>query len=164
MSARIYKPAQNVMQQGKGSTRDWVLEFVPDHARHIEPLMGWTSSTDTKRQVRLNFASKDEAIAYAKENGIAFRVPGAVIAGKKGNLVHFGVRIFQPVKEGRSVERPGGGCLVEVGVLRREVSVIATRGVENHIIFVRYSYTGQPWIGTCLVHEVHMILMDELQG
>ncbi len=74
MSARIYKPAQNVMQQGKGSTRDWVLEFVPDHARHTEPLMGWTSSTDTKRQVRLNFASKDEAIAYAKENGIAFRL------------------------------------------------------------------------------------------
>ena len=74
MTARIYKPAQNVMQQGKGATRDWVLEYLPDQPRQIEPLMGWTSSSDTKRQVRLNFATKDEAIAYAKENGIAFRL------------------------------------------------------------------------------------------
>ncbi|MGD8354634.1 MAG: ETC complex I subunit [Methyloceanibacter sp.] len=74
MTARIYKPAQNVMQQGKGATRDWVLEYVPDQPRQIEPLMGWTSSSDTKRQIRLSFATKDEAIAYAKENGIAFRL------------------------------------------------------------------------------------------
>ncbi|HBF60365.1 MAG TPA: hypothetical protein DDW48_02630 [Methyloceanibacter sp.] len=74
MLARIYKPAQNVMQQGKGATRDWVLEYLPDEPRLIEPLMGWTSSSDTKRQVRLSFATKDEAIAYAKENGIAFRL------------------------------------------------------------------------------------------
>jgi hypothetical protein len=74
MTARIYKPAQNVMQQGKGATRDWVLEYVPDQPREIEPLMGWTSSSDTKRQIRLSFATKDEAIAYAKENGIAFRL------------------------------------------------------------------------------------------
>ena len=74
MAARIYKPAQNVMQQGKGATREWVLEYVPDEARVIEPLMGWTSSGDTRRQVRLNFATKDEAIAFAAENGIAFRL------------------------------------------------------------------------------------------
>ncbi|ODS00866.1 hypothetical protein AUC68_13040 [Methyloceanibacter methanicus] len=74
MLARIYKPAQNVMQQGKGATRDWVLEYLPDQPRDIEPLMGWTSSSDTKRQIRLSFATKDEAVAYAKENGIAFRL------------------------------------------------------------------------------------------
>ncbi len=67
MTARIYKPAQNVMQQGKGATRDWVLEYVPDQPRQIEPLMGWTSSSDTKRQIRLSFATKDEAIAYARK-------------------------------------------------------------------------------------------------
>ena len=74
MLARIFKPAQNVMQQGRGATRDWILEYIPDEPRVIEPLMGWTSSTDTKRQIRLSFATKDEAIAYAKENGIAFRL------------------------------------------------------------------------------------------
>jgi hypothetical protein len=74
MTARIYKPAQNVMQQGKGATREWVLEYVPDQPRQIEPLMGWTSSSDTKRQIRLSFATQDEAIAYAKASGIAFRL------------------------------------------------------------------------------------------
>jgi len=74
MLARIFKPAQNVMQQGRGATRDWILEYIPDEPRVIEPLMGWTSSTDTKRQIRLSFATKDEAIAYAKDNGIAFRL------------------------------------------------------------------------------------------
>ena len=74
MLARIFKPAQNVMQQGRGATRDWILEYIPDEPRVIEPLMGWTSSTDTKRQIRLSFATKDEAVAYAKENGIAFRL------------------------------------------------------------------------------------------
>ena len=74
MTARIYKPAQNVMQQGKGATRNWVLEYLPDQPRQIEPLMGWTSSSDTKRQIRLTFATKDEAVAYAKDNGIAYRL------------------------------------------------------------------------------------------
>ncbi len=74
MTARIFKPAQNVMQQGRGATRDWILEFLPDEPRVIEPLMGWTSSSDTKRQIRLSFATKEEAIAYAKENGIAYRL------------------------------------------------------------------------------------------
>jgi len=74
MTARIYKPAQNVMQQGKRATREWVLEYVPDQPRLIEPLMGWTSSGDTRRQVRLRFETQDEAIAFATENGIPFRL------------------------------------------------------------------------------------------
>ncbi len=73
MAARIYKPAQNAMQQGKGSG-DWVLEYIPDRPRVIEPLMGWTSSADTKRQIRVRFESKDEAVAFATRNGIAFRL------------------------------------------------------------------------------------------
>ena len=74
MAARIYKPAQNVMQQGKAASRDWVLEYVPNQPRVIEPLMGWTSSGDTRRQVRMSFATKEEAVAFATNNGIAFRL------------------------------------------------------------------------------------------
>lgn len=74
MAARIYKPAQNVMQQGKAASRDWVLEYVPQETRVIEPLMGWTSSGDTRRQVRMSFATKEEAVAFATNNGIAFRL------------------------------------------------------------------------------------------
>ena len=74
MPARIFKPAKNAMQQGNATSREWALEFVPDRPRTIEPLMGWTSSADTRLQVRINFATKEEAIAYATRQGIAFRL------------------------------------------------------------------------------------------
>ena len=61
------------MQQGM-APRDWVLEFERDQPRLIEPLMGWTSSADTKAQVRLSFATKEEAVAFTTRHGIAFRL------------------------------------------------------------------------------------------
>ncbi len=73
MAARIYKPARNAMQQGMAA-RDWVLEYERDQPRAIEPLMGWTSSADTRSQLRLCFATKEEAVAFATRHGIAFRL------------------------------------------------------------------------------------------
>ncbi len=74
MVARIYKPAKTAMQQGLAASREWVLEYEPETPLGIEPLMGWTSSTDTRTQVRMSFASKEEAVAFATRQGIAFRV------------------------------------------------------------------------------------------
>lgn len=62
------------MQSGLANTRTWVLEFAASGAREIEPLMGWTSSTDTRRQLALSFRSKEEAIAYAERHGLAYTV------------------------------------------------------------------------------------------
>jgi ETC complex I subunit conserved region len=73
MTARIYKPARSAMQQGQGK-QEWTLEYGPEEPRVIEPLMGWTSSGDMKAQVKLKFDSREEAIAYAERNGIAYRV------------------------------------------------------------------------------------------
>lgn len=74
MPARIYQPARNAMQSGQGKTKNWILEFAPDSARKVDPLMGWTSSGDMNSQVKLTFGSKEEAVAYATQNGIAFSV------------------------------------------------------------------------------------------
>ena len=74
MVARIYQPAKTAMQQGRAGTREWVLDYEPASPRQIEPLMGWTSSTETRRQVRLSFATRDEAVAFAVRHGIAFRL------------------------------------------------------------------------------------------
>ena len=74
MVARIFQPAKSAMQSGLARTKSWLLEFEPEAARGVEPLMGWTSSTDMNSQLRLEFASKDEAIAYAERHGIAYRV------------------------------------------------------------------------------------------
>ena len=62
------------MQSGAARSKLWLLEFEPDRPREIEPLMGWTSSSDTRQQVRLRFDTKEEAIAYAARAGLAFRV------------------------------------------------------------------------------------------
>ncbi|MZR12618.1 ETC complex I subunit [Maritimibacter sp. DP07] len=70
MRARIYKPARNAMTSGQAKTKQWILDFAPDEKREIDPLMGWTSSSDTQSQVRIRFATKEAALAYAEEHGI----------------------------------------------------------------------------------------------
>jgi hypothetical protein len=74
MVARIYKPARTAMQSGHANTKEWVLDYEPSVARTVEPLMGWTSSTDMNSQVKLRFATKEEAIAYCERLGIAYQV------------------------------------------------------------------------------------------
>ncbi|MBI5114283.1 ETC complex I subunit [Rhodoplanes serenus] len=74
MIARIYKPARNAMQSGTAKTRHWVLDYEPDEPRRVEPLMGWTSSGDTRQQVRLRFDTREEAIAFCEKRGIPYQV------------------------------------------------------------------------------------------
>ena len=74
MFARIYQPAKTAMSSGTAKTKLWVLEFVQTGARRIDPLMGWTSSDDTQTQIRLQFDTKDEAVAYAERHGIEVTV------------------------------------------------------------------------------------------
>lgn len=70
MRARIYQPARTAMSSGTAKTKHWVLEFAQGSAREVDPLMGWTSSSDTQTQVRLRFDTKEQALDYAKANGI----------------------------------------------------------------------------------------------
>ena len=74
MAARIYQRPKNAMQSGKARTEEWVLEFERSEAERPDPLMGWAGSGDTQAQVRLTFADKDAAKAYAEKHGIAARV------------------------------------------------------------------------------------------
>ncbi len=74
MNARIYRPAKTAMSSGLGKSQDWVLEFAPETAREVDPLMGWTSSSDTQAQVRLTFDTRDAAEAYARDKGLDYVV------------------------------------------------------------------------------------------
>lgn len=74
MSARIYQRPKNAMQSGKALLGQWILEFAPAEARRADPLMGWAGSGDTRAQVQLTFASREEAVAYAEKHGIAATV------------------------------------------------------------------------------------------
>ena len=62
------------MQQGRAGTRNWVVEFERQPARSIDPLMGWTSSSDTREQLHLAFAAREEAVAYCERQGIDYVV------------------------------------------------------------------------------------------
>lgn len=62
------------MTSGKRNTQKWVLEFDSDDPRFIDPLMGWSGSSDPSRQVQLRFDSRDEAVAYAEKHKIAYQV------------------------------------------------------------------------------------------
>lgn len=74
MPAKIYRPAKTAMQSGKAKTNLWVLEFDQERARVIDPLMGYTGSGDMRQQLKLNFESRELAEAYAKREGIEYRV------------------------------------------------------------------------------------------
>ncbi|MGN6595568.1 ETC complex I subunit [Sphingopyxis terrae] len=74
MKARIFQKPKNAMQSGRAGTQRWFLEYAPAEARKADPLMGWAGSGDTRRQLRLSFATRDEAIAYAAKNGIEVEV------------------------------------------------------------------------------------------
>ena len=78
MTARIYKPSKTAMQSGRKATvsrgNDWVLEFPRESAARPEWLMGWQSSSDTARQVRIRFPDKQTAIAYAELHNISYQV------------------------------------------------------------------------------------------
>ncbi|HEY0441380.1 MAG TPA: ETC complex I subunit [Xanthobacteraceae bacterium] len=74
MTARIFKPARNAMQSGTARTKAWVLDYEPEQPRVVEPLMGWTSSGDMNQQVKLQFETKEEAIAYCERHGIPYQV------------------------------------------------------------------------------------------
>lgn len=74
MLARIFQPARSAMTSGQANTQGWVLEFAAEARKSTDPLMGWTGSGDMRAQVRLDFESKDEAVAYAERHGLPFVV------------------------------------------------------------------------------------------
>jgi hypothetical protein len=83
MSARIYRPAKTATQSGAAKSRRWLLEYEPEQPREIEPLMGWTSSGDMKAQIKLWFATKEEALDYAARQGLEARVEEPGVASRK---------------------------------------------------------------------------------
>jgi hypothetical protein len=72
MRAHIYQPPKTAMQSGRAGTDHWVLEFEPTSPQRPDPLMGWIGSADTRKQVRLHFETREEAVGYAERNGIAY--------------------------------------------------------------------------------------------
>lgn len=74
MTVRIYKPAKTAMQSGQGQSEEWVLEHDVAAPVVIDPLMGWSGSADTSKQVALTFPTKEAAVAFAEREGLAYAI------------------------------------------------------------------------------------------
>jgi hypothetical protein len=72
--ARISELDRKTTQSGRANAGRWLLEFERNEPLRPDPLTGWNGSGDTTPQVRLTFASKEDAIAYADRHGIAYHV------------------------------------------------------------------------------------------
>ena len=68
-TARIIESQRSTTQSGRSKDGRWLLEFEREQALRPDPLTGWAGSGDTATQVRLTFATRDEAIAYATKKG-----------------------------------------------------------------------------------------------
>lgn len=66
---KIYKPSKNTMQSGRALIQDWVLEADDPIEVKPEALMGWTSASSTAGQIKLKFASLEDAQSFAEKKG-----------------------------------------------------------------------------------------------
>lgn len=73
-TARISQLDRRTTQSGKANAGQWLLEFERLEPLRPDPLTGWNGSGDTNTQVRINFKTCDEAIAFAKRNGLDYHL------------------------------------------------------------------------------------------
>ena len=72
VKARMFQPTRSAMQAGVANSKGWRLEYELQAPRGIDPLMGWTTSSDTAQQVSLSFKTKQDAVTFAKKNNLDF--------------------------------------------------------------------------------------------
>jgi hypothetical protein len=73
-TARIIESQRSTTQSGRARDGRWLLEFEREQPLRPDPLTGWAGSGDTRTQVKLRFATKDEAIAYATKKGFDIHI------------------------------------------------------------------------------------------
>ena len=84
--ARIYRPARGATQSGHARTKAWLLEYERTEPVEIEPMMGWTGSSETEMQVKVTFDTREEAIAFAEKRGITYEVEDRPVEQERRGL------------------------------------------------------------------------------
>lgn len=79
-TARIFRRARPVTSSAAPRRKPWVLCFERRTPPEIDPLMGWTGGNDTLDQVTLTFDTLDEAVRYAEQQQLTYRIGGEVLA------------------------------------------------------------------------------------
>eukprot|EP00607_Mallomonas_marina_P010180 CAMPEP_0182421342 /NCGR_PEP_ID=MMETSP1167-20130531/6692_1 /TAXON_ID=2988 /ORGANISM="Mallomonas Sp, Strain CCMP3275" /LENGTH=180 /DNA_ID=CAMNT_0024598381 /DNA_START=264 /DNA_END=806 /DNA_ORIENTATION=- len=94
------------LQSGNRTGHQWQITWKHSE-RWSNPLMGWTSSADPLSNVKLNFDSSEEAVAYATKNGWKYEVS----ASQEGRITKPGsvayADNFLPKKTMKKVRKEG---------------------------------------------------------
>ncbi len=69
MHVRIYCQSRSATQSGRAKVGKWVIMPLLPSARRPESVMGWTSSADTLSELKMTFATYEEAAAFAAKQG-----------------------------------------------------------------------------------------------
>ena len=72
--ARISELERKTTQSGKANSGLWLREFERQQPQRPDPLTGWNGSGDTNTQVKLNFKTKEAAIAYCDKHGLPYHI------------------------------------------------------------------------------------------
>lgn len=72
-SCLIHKIEVDV-SRGKLSAGPWVLDTGTPHSVYVNPMTGWSSSADVRAQVRMYFATREDAVRYAEANRMDYRI------------------------------------------------------------------------------------------
>ena len=70
----IKRPSKTNMQSGLKKTKSWIIEFEFDPSLKKDVLMGWNSSKNTTKQLKLNFDTLDDAISWCQKNTYQYRI------------------------------------------------------------------------------------------
>lgn len=65
---RIYQPAKSAMQSGTNNINYWQMDF-DTRERWENTLIGWTSTADPMSNLKVQFASKEQAIEHCEKMG-----------------------------------------------------------------------------------------------
>ena len=78
--ARISELDRRTTQSGNANKGLWLLEFERQKPLCPDPLTGWNGSGDTNTQVKINFKTKEEAIAFCEKKGLQYHlIPAAPV-------------------------------------------------------------------------------------
>ena len=74
--SRIYKPVRPATQSGTWGSHAWRMDWdvLSKGHRWENPLMGWQSSADFMQGTKVQFKTKEDAIAFAQKQGYEYFV------------------------------------------------------------------------------------------
>jgi hypothetical protein len=73
-ACRLFSPAPIPTSSAPCLRERWVLEFEPTRRQEPDRLIGWIGGADPLSQLRLEFPSKETALAYVRRHGLSCEV------------------------------------------------------------------------------------------